>query len=296
MKASWTASAYPGSMVKVVRSQSHEQPSRRSCPRIVPPICSFHFHVSSRKRSRPRSNRVRPRCASRRSMITCTAMLAWSSPGCHIALYPRIRLHRMRQSCRLLLSAWPMWSSPVTLGSGIMMAYGRRAGSGTAWNSPWASHSAYRCASTRAGSYVLGISVTPALLKDRKDRAAKTTPPRLKGRSGAPRYHLCPGGPSEGRPAQALSRALPIGPQARVARAARRSGATFSPYVPGSSHQTLPSLVNDELTPPRPRDRIIAYRVRCAALCVRDRTRSFRRDHARRIPARCAGFRRRHRP
>ena len=45
-------------------------------------------------------------------------MPAWSVPGCHSTSLPRMRSKRHRMSCKVLLSAWPICSEPVTFGGG----------------------------------------------------------------------------------------------------------------------------------------------------------------------------------
>ena len=49
------------------------------------------------------------------------AIPAWSVPAIQRVLSPRMRCHRIRRSCMTLSMACPMWSAPVTFGSGIMM-------------------------------------------------------------------------------------------------------------------------------------------------------------------------------
>ena len=66
----------PGSSVKRSRDQSGVVPTRRSWRKIRPPYCSFHFHTSARKPSRPRSWRERPSPCSFFSTTFCVAMPA----------------------------------------------------------------------------------------------------------------------------------------------------------------------------------------------------------------------------
>ncbi len=109
-------------MVKALRDQSQEAPSRFSWLTMVPPDCSFHSQTFSRKASRPISRRPGwPDFASSRSTTICVAIPAWSCPGCQSVSKPRIRCQRVRMSCNVLLNACPMWSEPVTFGGGIMM-------------------------------------------------------------------------------------------------------------------------------------------------------------------------------
>jgi hypothetical protein len=78
-------------MVKRSRDQSGEVPSRRICRVMVPPEYSFHCQTRSRNFSRPRSWRLTPSASSWRSTTICVAMPAWSVPGCHSVLAPRMR-------------------------------------------------------------------------------------------------------------------------------------------------------------------------------------------------------------
>ena len=87
------------SIVKQVRSQSHEAPSLRSCLRITPPYFSFHSHIAT--------------------TLASVAIDAWSMPGTQQAFLPDMRARRTSTSCSVLLSMWPMWSMPVTLGGGM---------------------------------------------------------------------------------------------------------------------------------------------------------------------------------
>ena len=56
------------------------------------------------------------------STLVCVAMPAWSVPGCQSTALPSSRARRMKISCSVLSRTWPMWSIPVTLGGGIMIA------------------------------------------------------------------------------------------------------------------------------------------------------------------------------
>jgi len=116
-----TARAHTGSIVKRVRSQSHEQPMACCCVTMRVWHCSFHAQMRSMSASRPMSWRVLPSISLRRFSTTdCVAMPAWSVPAIHKVLSPCMRCQRMRRSCITLSIAWPMCSAPVTLGSGIM--------------------------------------------------------------------------------------------------------------------------------------------------------------------------------
>jgi hypothetical protein len=59
-----------------------------------------------------------------RSTTICVAMPAWSVPTTHSASLPCIRAWRVRTSCSVLSSAWPMCSEPVTLGGGMTIVNG----------------------------------------------------------------------------------------------------------------------------------------------------------------------------
>ena len=109
-------------MVKRSRAQSGEAPSRRSWRVIVPPDSSFHCQTRSMNFSRPSSWRVDlPLGELVASTTICVAMPAWSVPGCHSASRPGMRSKRIRMSCNVKVSAWPICRLPVTLGGGIMI-------------------------------------------------------------------------------------------------------------------------------------------------------------------------------
>ena len=110
---------------------------------ITPPDLAFHSQTFSTKASRPMSRRLwLPASASWRSTTICVAMPAWSVPGSHNAALPRIRSKRISTSCRVLFSACPMCSEPVTLGGGITIENGSAAGSSIGANAPDASQAA----------------------------------------------------------------------------------------------------------------------------------------------------------
>jgi hypothetical protein len=108
-------------MVKALRDQSQEAPSRLSWLMIVPPDCAFHSQTLATNSSRVKS--VRRFCllgqfALHHHLRGDAGMVL---PGCHSVSKPRIRCQRTRMSCSVLLKACPMCSEPVTLGGGIMM-------------------------------------------------------------------------------------------------------------------------------------------------------------------------------
>jgi len=105
--------------VNRVRVQSQEAPIILSCSRIVGPVSRTNAQTRATNASRPRSKRVFPSFAMRRSTTFCVAMPAWSVPGSHNASRPRIRSNRISTSCVTLFSPWPMCSTAVTLGGGI---------------------------------------------------------------------------------------------------------------------------------------------------------------------------------
>ncbi len=55
---------------------------------------------------------------------------------------PRMRAKRASTSCSVLLSAWPMWSEPVTFGGGMTMVKVGAAGLSIGANAPLASQAA----------------------------------------------------------------------------------------------------------------------------------------------------------
>ncbi len=114
-----TPSVRMSSIVKQVRSQSHEAPNLRSCRRITPPYCSFHSHAYSRNFSRVSDDFSMPRSLSLATTFASVAIEAWSIPGTQQAFFPCMRARRISTSCNVLLSMWPMWSIPVTLGGGM---------------------------------------------------------------------------------------------------------------------------------------------------------------------------------
>ena len=122
------------SIVKRSRSQSSEKPITFSCSEMRLPERSFHAHARSMNLSRPRSKRFFcSRRASSFSSSVCTAIDAWSVPGIHIAFHDPMRRQRIKMSCSVEPSAWPMCSDPVTLGGGSVIANGTLGLAASAW-------------------------------------------------------------------------------------------------------------------------------------------------------------------
>jgi len=80
-----------GEKVYAVRDQSADAPIARSCRRMTPPVSATNASVRFTNASRPRSKRVLPSLASSFSTTFCVAMPAWSVPGTHSVLKPRMR-------------------------------------------------------------------------------------------------------------------------------------------------------------------------------------------------------------
>ena len=131
-----TPAAHTGSMVKRVRSKSHEQPMATSCSKITRSYSSFHACTCATNSSRVKSVRFLPCSASRRSTTVCVAIPAWSVPGIHKTSRPRMRACRANVSCNVLLSACPKCSAAVTLGGGINIVNGSDFESGRALKHP----------------------------------------------------------------------------------------------------------------------------------------------------------------
>ena len=107
----------------------------------MPPDSPFQSQTFCTKASRPSSRRpTLPAAANWRSTTIWVAMPAWSVPGSHRAASPRIRWKRVSTSCRVLFSAWPMCSDPVTFGGGMTMLK-VSAAPGLGAKAPEASHS-----------------------------------------------------------------------------------------------------------------------------------------------------------
>src|SRR5437870_2473909 len=96
-------------------------------------------------------------------------------PTTQSASLPCSRACRIRMSCSVLSSAWPICSEPVTLGGGITIVNGSASGR-AGRNMPSLSHFAYQRASISAGSKVFGSSVMPALLARRRVSATPSEP------------------------------------------------------------------------------------------------------------------------
>ena len=119
-----TALLRVSSIVNAVRSQSQEQPSLRSCLRMMPPCSSVQSHACFKNSSRVKSLLLIP-CSLRRLItFASVAIEAWSVPGTQHAFLPSKRARRTNISCIVSLSTCPMCSTPVTLGGGITMVYG----------------------------------------------------------------------------------------------------------------------------------------------------------------------------
>ena len=166
--ASWklpsSPTGAPGApdMVKALRDQSSDAPSRFSWPMMVPPDSCFHAQTFCRNASRPISRRPGScRSAMRRSTTIWVAMPAWSCPGCHSVSCPCIRCQRTRMSCSVLLSAWPICSEPVTFGGGITTENAGAPGLALApaAKASAASHAAAIRASAEAASKVLSMLI-----------------------------------------------------------------------------------------------------------------------------------------
>ena len=110
------------SIVKYSCDQSTLSPIRRIWVVMVAPDLCFHSQTLATKFLRPRSWRDWPCSCNWRSTTICVAMPAWSVPGTHRVLKPRMRWYRVRLSMIVWLNAWPMCSVPVTLGGGNWMA------------------------------------------------------------------------------------------------------------------------------------------------------------------------------
>src|ERR1039457_4554204 len=156
-KTSRTARDRPGSSVKRSRDQSQEAPRRIIWLLMVSPYCSFHAQTRFSNSSRPRSRRLIPSSASLRSTTICVAIPAWSVPGSHNVLSPRMRCHRVVTSISVCSSMCPMCSDPVTLGGGMTS---ENTGPGLlleARKMPESIHHCAQCGSNRNGSYTLSI-------------------------------------------------------------------------------------------------------------------------------------------
>ena len=120
---------------------------------IAPPYSARHVQTRSMNASRPSASLSVPSRA--RSASTCfwVAIPAWSVPRIHFARRPRIRLCRMRTSWIAPLSAWPMWSTPVTFGGGTAIEkFSSGEPSGSGWKRPDSSHCCAMRGSASVGS------------------------------------------------------------------------------------------------------------------------------------------------
>ena len=79
------------SIVKYSCVQLTESPMRRIWFVIVAPDVAFQSQTWATKFLRPRSWRLTPLSCSWRSTTICVAMPAWSVPGTHSVLKPRMR-------------------------------------------------------------------------------------------------------------------------------------------------------------------------------------------------------------
>src|SRR5713101_9997394 len=131
---------------------------------MVAPTVRYHSSTSSANASRPISSLLEPSFASRFSITFCVAIAAWSVPGRNRTSWPVIRLYRAQMSCTVPLSAWPMCSSPVTLGGGRQMVYFGFVLLGSAVKRPAFSQRAYQPGSTAPASYAVGMSVMVLLI------------------------------------------------------------------------------------------------------------------------------------
>ncbi len=96
---------------------------------MVAPDDCFQSHTWATKFLRPRSWRERPASWSWRSTTIWVAMPAWSVPGTHSVLKPRMRCQRVSTSSTVWLNACPMCRVPVTFGGGSCVQNDGRAGS-----------------------------------------------------------------------------------------------------------------------------------------------------------------------
>src|ERR1022692_1479472 len=166
-KTSRTALERPGSRVKRSRLQSQLAPRRIIWRLIWSPYCAFHSHTRSMNLSRPMVRRSRPSSASLRSTTICVAMPAWSVPGSHRVLSPRMRCQRMVTSISACSSMWPMWSEPVTLGGGMTREKTRGRAFWEAWKTPESIHHCAQCGSNRCGSENFSICMGSTMISSR---------------------------------------------------------------------------------------------------------------------------------
>ena len=98
-----------------------------------------------------------PSSANFFTTLVSVAIEAWSVPGTQRAFFPSIRARRIKISWMVLLSIWPIWSTPVTLGGGITIVYGSRS-SGVDLNKSCFIQYSYHLPSTSSGLYVFANS------------------------------------------------------------------------------------------------------------------------------------------
>ena len=79
------------SIVKYSWPQLTDAPRRRICWVIVAPELAFQSQTRATKFLRPSSWRSMPASCNCRSTTICVAMPAWSVPGTHSVLKPRMR-------------------------------------------------------------------------------------------------------------------------------------------------------------------------------------------------------------
>src|ERR1017187_3188073 len=170
-KTSRTALERPGSRVKRSRLQSQLAPRRIIWRLIWSPYCAFHSHTRSMNLSRPMVRRSRPSSASLRSTTIWVAIPAWSVPGSHRVLSPRMRCQRMGTSISACSSMWPMWSEPVTLGGGMTREKTRGRAFWEAWKTPESIHHCAQCGSNRCGSETFSLCMGILMISGRASRA-----------------------------------------------------------------------------------------------------------------------------
>src|SRR5947208_7265756 len=194
-----TAREYAGSNVNRVRLQSHDAPIIISCSRIVPPVSLTNAQTRATNASRPRSKRVFPSFAMRRSTTFCVAIPAWSVPGSHRASRPRIRSNRMSTSCVTLFRPWPMCSTAVTLGGGMTITYVYLGASTRAVNTARSSQRRYSGRSTACGSYWGGSATLGGIPYNRQDGEGRGRLGRT-GEVGSARVTTSPTSPNLPQP------------------------------------------------------------------------------------------------
>ena len=93
---------------------------RLICSTMWPPYSRVQSQHASMNFSRPISRREMPSLASFLSTLVWVAMPAWSVPSTQRVETPRMRFMRISVSWMVSSSAWPMCSTPVTLGGGMV--------------------------------------------------------------------------------------------------------------------------------------------------------------------------------